>query len=91
MCKIAEDDEFGERLALWDRAKGWNEIFSEHSDRSFTYKRDRLISLKGMATEMQKLRKNERYFFGLWTGDLPPQSPLEISPSLILPTKPRST
>ena len=44
---------------------------SQHTGRAFTREGDRLISLEGLATEMKMTRRDQGYFFGLWTGDLP--------------------
>jgi hypothetical protein len=70
-CKTRAENESGEKEIFWDRTKSWSEIVSQHSSRAFTREGDRLISLEGLATEMKKIRKDQGYFFGLWTGDLP--------------------
>jgi Heterokaryon incompatibility protein (HET) len=71
VCKTTAQDEFGEKLILGDRAKSWSEIVMAHSERSFTYERDMLISLEGLAQETKKSREDKRYLFGLWWVDLP--------------------
>jgi hypothetical protein len=70
-CKTRAENESGEKESFWDRTKNWGEIVSQHSSRAFTREEDRLISLEGLATEMKRVRKDQGYFFGLWTGDIP--------------------
>jgi hypothetical protein len=76
ICKTAAEDESGRSVKeefFWKRSMTWLEIVEEHSLRWLTYETDKLISLNGLVTEMQKSesRQGDRYFDGLWEKDLP--------------------
>lgn len=74
ICKTAAEDETGRnytKTTFWDCSKTWTEIIEENYGRRLTYEKDRLISIRGLATEMQKSRIGDRYFDGLWEKDPP--------------------
>lgn len=48
----------------------WPEVVREYSRTVLTFETDRLIALQGLVNELQKSR-NDRYFAGVWEGDLP--------------------
>ena len=81
VCKRTAMDETGQLLMAGKRhsegdwATEWGRIISEHSMRKFTFERDRLISLDGLAREISKAKNNSckpgEYFFGNWLIDIP--------------------
>jgi len=74
VCKTAAENESGRSLIgvnFWKRSTTWTDIVEEHSGRKLTYQADKLISISGIASEMQKSRQGDRYFDGLWEKDLP--------------------
>jgi hypothetical protein len=52
--------------------QGWDDIIESYTVRELTYLSDKLAAVEGISNEMQCLRK-DRYFSGLWTGELPQQ------------------
>ncbi|KAH7086185.1 heterokaryon incompatibility protein-domain-containing protein [Paraphoma chrysanthemicola] len=81
VCKHTAFDETGQLLMATKRhsesdwATEWGRIIAEHSMREFTYEKDRLISLEGLAREVSKANNNSckagEYFFGNWLVDIP--------------------
>jgi hypothetical protein len=81
VCKRKAMDETGQQLVGGERhskndwATEWGTIISEHSMRRFTFEKDRLISLDGLAREISKAANNsctmKEYFYGNWMIDLP--------------------
>jgi hypothetical protein len=81
VCKQTAVDETGQfliggkRHSEGDWATEWGRIISEHSMRMFTFEKDRLISLDGLAREVSKATNNscklEEYFYGTWLTDIP--------------------
>jgi hypothetical protein len=70
-CKTEAETESGYKLKWISVPKNWAEIVEEITRRQFTYDKDRLYALDGLAMEMEKSRPKDRYHFGLWAGDLP--------------------
>ncbi|KAH7079883.1 heterokaryon incompatibility protein-domain-containing protein [Paraphoma chrysanthemicola] len=80
VCKGTAFDETGQLLMATKRhsepdwASEWGRIIVEHSMREFTYEKDRLISLEGLAREVSKAGNNSckagEYFFGTWLVDI---------------------
>lgn len=70
-CREEETDELGNYMDMEEYPE-WDFMLKVHSEAKFTFEADRLIALQGLATEMQKARK-DRYCFGIWTADLPNQ------------------
>ena len=70
-CKEEETDELGNHMDMQEYPD-WDLMITRYSEAKFTFEADRLIALQGLATEMQKARK-DRYCFGIWTADLPNQ------------------
>ena len=50
----------------------WDAALERYSGSLLIYEMDRLITLQGIANEMQKLR-SDRYCLGIWAADLPGQ------------------
>lgn len=81
VCKLRAVDETGQLLMSGKRhsegdwATEWGRIILDHSMRTFTIERDRLISLDGLAREISKAtntrRKLEEYYYGTWLMDIP--------------------
>lgn len=81
VCKRKAVDETGQaliagnRLSEGDWATEWGRIVVDHSQRKFTYERDRLISLDGLARGISKASntacKIEEYFYGTFLIDTP--------------------
>ena len=70
-CKVEETDELGNYMDMQEYPD-WDFMIKRYSEAKFTFEADRLIALQGLATEVQKARK-DRYCFGIWTADLPNQ------------------
>jgi hypothetical protein len=68
-CRTKAETESGSEL-WWEFKRDWSNIVEQLTSRDFMYERDRLFSLKGLATEMGRSRLGDRYCFGLWPGDL---------------------
>ncbi|KAF2667965.1 HET-domain-containing protein [Microthyrium microscopicum] len=80
VCKGRSEDETGQMiigrgLSEGDWATEWGRIIFEHSGRLFTYEKDRLVSLQGLAREVSKASNNssslETYYFGTFLVDIP--------------------
>lgn len=48
----------------------WGTLVNEYSQRSLSFKQDKLLAFSAIAQEMSKSRK-DRYLVGLWKDDLP--------------------
>ncbi|KAE9373876.1 HET-domain-containing protein, partial [Stipitochalara longipes BDJ] len=79
-CKRTAEDETGQQiigrgLTEGDWATEWDRIIFEHSFREFTFEKDRLVSLDGLAREVAKASNNSHksgtYFFGTWLIYIP--------------------
>ncbi|KAH6845644.1 heterokaryon incompatibility protein-domain-containing protein [Chaetomium sp. MPI-CAGE-AT-0009] len=53
--------------------QSWDDVIESYTIRDLTYSSDKLAAVEGMSNEMQGSRK-DRYFSGLWTGELPQQA-----------------
>ena len=81
VCKRRAVEETGQLLLAQNRhseddwATEWGRIITDHSVRNFTFEKDRLTSLRGLATEISKANNNcyklEHYFYGIWLHDIP--------------------
>lgn len=62
----------GRGLPREELSNEWGQIVQEHSSRLFTYARDRLISLDGLASKYRHLKpQDDFYAFGIWGSDMP--------------------
>jgi hypothetical protein len=48
----------------------WKEIINVYSSCALTKEEDKLIAISGIATEMQKILRNDKYLAGLWKSQL---------------------
>lgn len=77
VCRRHAEDESGQQiigrgLPIVDWAPEWGRIIQEHSAREFTYEKDRLVSLEGLAGEIAKTKSyKDTYCFGTWEIDVP--------------------
>jgi hypothetical protein len=74
-CSTRSVDEADELMdtgayhSTWNGKIDWYNVATSHSGRLFTRWSDKLVSLEGLATELEK-KKNDRCHFGLWAGEL---------------------
>ncbi|CAI6091593.1 unnamed protein product [Clonostachys chloroleuca] len=79
VCRDKAEDENGQmvygRLTERDWSTEWGKIILEHSQREFSFEKDRLRSLDGLAKELSKVKNNScntgEYFYGTWLADIP--------------------
>ncbi|VUC29064.1 unnamed protein product [Clonostachys rosea] len=79
VCRDKAEDENAQmihgRLTECDWATEWGKIILEHSQRAFTFEKDRLRSLDSLANELSKAKNNSckmgEYFYGTWLVDIP--------------------
>jgi hypothetical protein len=70
-CRELEINEYDDPMDMQQYPE-WDSLLQRYSDAEFTFNKDRLIALQGFALEMQ-IGRNDHYYFGLWTADLPEQ------------------
>ncbi|PMD63604.1 HET-domain-containing protein, partial [Hyaloscypha bicolor E] len=70
--------EFEDVIYNWNMSGvSWNDVVERHSDRAFTFAKDKLISLDGLATALKHMVERWRrhfhgeYRFGIWSETLP--------------------
>ncbi|KAF2713680.1 HET-domain-containing protein, partial [Pleomassaria siparia CBS 279.74] len=72
-CKTISQRETGGTFHDTARNPRWKVIIEKYSARSLTNASDRLVALEGLRAEMQKIRLNDTYCFGLWKHNMPDQ------------------
>ncbi|PVH80552.1 HET-domain-containing protein, partial [Cadophora sp. DSE1049] len=77
VCKTSAEAEtgyfvVGRGIPIQEYKNAWGQIVQEHSARLFTYQRDRLVSLEGLASRYRHFKpKDDWYAAGIWGSDMP--------------------
>ncbi|KAK0109307.1 hypothetical protein ONS96_003126 [Cadophora gregata f. sp. sojae] len=77
VCKTTAEAEtgyfvVGRGIPIQEYSNAWGQIVQEHSARLFTYQRDRLVSLEGLASKFRHFKpKDDWYAAGIWGSDMP--------------------
>ncbi|KAG4441659.1 hypothetical protein IFR05_002866 [Cadophora sp. M221] len=62
----------GRGLPRKEISNEWGQLVQEHSNRLFTYARDRLVSLEGLASKYRHFKPvDDFYAYGIWGSDMP--------------------
>lgn len=71
-CKTMSVDEAGESIPFFGRTENWYELLREYTKRSLTFPSDRTEAIRGVAEELSRWSRKDRYVpdYGVWEDDL---------------------